>query len=600
MAKHKVQTLLKFIGGVNKDKIGGNCSVVEHTDEKGVTKRVMFDAGSVFTPYGSEFASAFPNLDEYLDRTDPKTGDVLKAPKPIDFLFLTHAHEDHIGALMNYVRMGYNLPPMMAGGFTRNFIRLSFAKEGLPVPEIEKIKAGDVISVGENMKVEAVDVSHSVVDSLGFITTTYAKGQPYATLVNNGDFLTDENMPLGHSFSKEKYLQAIERLKAQTTLLELDSTSTNPSGAERIGFEKAVNNTLKVCQENLDRKIIISPVICRSLQNIAIDIAVARALQTKVFLDGQWLNVARNAMKLSGYSDFEDVVYKGNYQSYLYDKKVPLKYIICSGAFAQGLEDYVFNRGETEISPIAMSAATKMALDMHPFVHISKECLVLARQRIIEPINGKTGPMMYQLMAKQGAKVVMSPYSEKIANFEQIQMQDSGHSNAEAMKNLVDQIHRIVPDVVALPIHGTPEQLTNTKNLMEELKVSTYMSQNLDVFQLEGGKVTSVQERKPTLTWFAVKNVFPTVNGTREVPLDGLKEYWTVTEDYEPMYKMCEVQNALNPGNKASENKGLKNLDLEKLSEMPAKEKMNAAKKGKFARKKLRQAGLYPKGRNGR
>ena len=43
MAKNstKIGTNLKFIGGVNKDRIGGNCSIIEHTDETGNTTRVM-------------------------------------------------------------------------------------------------------------------------------------------------------------------------------------------------------------------------------------------------------------------------------------------------------------------------------------------------------------------------------------------------------------------------------------------------------------------------------------------------------------------------------------------------------------------------------
>ena len=36
-------TKVEFIGGVNKDRIGGNCMVVEHTNEALETKRVMFD-----------------------------------------------------------------------------------------------------------------------------------------------------------------------------------------------------------------------------------------------------------------------------------------------------------------------------------------------------------------------------------------------------------------------------------------------------------------------------------------------------------------------------------------------------------------------------
>lgn len=224
----QAHTNLKFIGGVNKDRIGGNCSVIEHTDEKGETSRVMFDLGSIFTPQESGFIAAYPNVDEYFDRINPTDGKLLKASKPVSMLFLTHAHEDHIGALINYTKMGYVLPPMKAGGFTRNFVRLAFAKEGLKIPEIEKVKAGDAVKIGNNMEIEAVDVSHSVVDSLGFYTLTYAEGKPYAAIMNNGDFLTEEEMPVGKSFSREQYLDVFKRKAAPTTAVCLDSTSTTP------------------------------------------------------------------------------------------------------------------------------------------------------------------------------------------------------------------------------------------------------------------------------------------------------------------------------------------------------------------------------------
>ena len=279
----KAHTNLKFIGGVNKDRIGGNCSVIEHTDEKGETNRIMFDLGSIFTPQESGFIAAYPNVDEYFDRINPTDGKRLKASKPVSALFLTHAHEDHIGALVNYTKMGYVLPPMKASGFTRNFVRLAFAKEGLKIPEIEKVKAGDVVKIGNNMEVEAVDVSHSVIDSLGFYTLTYAEDKPYAAIMNNGDFLTEEEMPVGKSFSREQYLDVFKRKAAPTTAVCLDSTSTTPVAKERIGFAKAVDNTYNEVMENTDRNLIVSPVISRSVQNIAIDIETARRLKTKVF-----------------------------------------------------------------------------------------------------------------------------------------------------------------------------------------------------------------------------------------------------------------------------------------------------------------------------
>lgn len=589
MAKTKAQTILKFIGGINKDRIGGNCSVLEHTDDNGKTERVMFDLGSMFTPYESGFVAAYPNVDEYFDRKDLKTGEVYKALKPVNALFITHAHEDHIGALINYTKMGYQLPPIKAGAFTRNFIRLAFAAEGMIAPEMEKIKAGDIIRAGDNIEVEAVDVSHSIVDSLGFHTLTYNNGKPYAAVMNNGDFLTEEEMPLGKAFNKERYLDVLKRKSAPTTVVCIDSTSTTPHSSERIGFENAVNNAYNVVMEHPDRNLIISPVISRSVQNMAIDIAVARKLNTKVWLDGKWLETVKYAMALSGYLDFDDVIYKGSIQGYLSDKGISRKYIICTGAFAQGLENYEYNLGIDATSPIPMASATKMALDLHPYVKIDKNVLVLARQRIIEEINGRTGPKMLQLLASQGAEIVMTPGSRRVSNFKEVQMQDSGHANAKAVKSLMTDVKEVVPDIIVIPIHGNPEQCRNTEEIMSEIGVKTYVAGNQEGLEIGNGKVINVEPKVTPLTWYAVKLVMPNPYSEREVPAEGIREYWEVNEDYQPLQKICEVQNPARGYNRGKYSNHEKKL--EQAESLPYREKMRKTskriKKAYDLRKKL-------------
>ena len=130
MAKKKFEagTKIEFIGGVNDDRIGGNCSVIEHTNESGKVTRVMYDMGAMFAPYESGFEAAYPNLEDYFDRVNPVSGEVTKAKKPVDALFITHAHEDHIGALVSYVRMGYQLPPIKTSRFTKNLINIVFTQ----------------------------------------------------------------------------------------------------------------------------------------------------------------------------------------------------------------------------------------------------------------------------------------------------------------------------------------------------------------------------------------------------------------------------------------------------------------------------------------
>lgn len=575
----KAQTLLKFIGGVNKDRIGGNCSVIEHTDEKGQTTRVMFDLGSMFTPAESGFVAAYPNVDDYFDRVDLKSKEEIKALKPVEAIFLTHAHEDHIGALINYTKMGYKLPPIKASGFTRNFVRLAFAKEGLPIPDIERIKAGDIIKFGDSVEVEAVDVSHSIIDSLGFHTLTYVNGKPYAAVMNNGDFLTEESMPVGKSFNLEQYLDVFKRKSAPTSAVCLDSTSTVPNGKERIGFEQAVENTYQVVKDNADKTLIISPVISRSVQNIAIDVETARKLGTKIYLDGKWLQIVKEAMLLSGYKDFDDVIYKGGLQGYLGDKDISPKYIVCTGAFAQGLEDYQNNVGMTSYSPIAMSSAVRMALDLHPYVKIGRNTLVLSRQRIINEINGNSGPKMLQLMAKQGAEVVVTPGERKVGGFREVRMQDSGHANAKAMENLLKEVKSVVPNIIAIPIHGNPEQCENTKMIMDKIGVMTHITGNNESLNLGDGKVVDNPANITPTTWYALKLVMPNPYDTRDIPNEGISEFWEVDENYEPLRKLSEVSNVVKksprPSYDSAKNK------IAKAEHLPYRENMRKAVKNK-------------------
>jgi hypothetical protein len=66
-----------------------------------------------------------------------------------------------------------------------------------------------------------------------------------------------------------------------------------------------VQNTLQVIEANSDRSLIVSPVISRSVENIAIDIAAARKLGTKVYLEGKWLQLVKQAMTDSGHLELE-------------------------------------------------------------------------------------------------------------------------------------------------------------------------------------------------------------------------------------------------------------------------------------------------------
>ena len=531
--KNTPDTKIEFLGGVNEDRIGGNASVIEHTNEKGETARVMFDLGAMFAPYESGFESAYPNADEYFDRVNPENNKETKARKPVDALFITHAHEDHIGALVNYAKMGYQLPTIKTSRFTKNLINIVFKQNGVKVPKLETIKPGDNIAIGDDMVIEPFVVSHSTLESMGFHTLTFVDGKPHAGILNFGDVLTDENMPIGAAYKSENVADLLKR-KLTTTVL-VDSTSVVPNGKPRLGFDKAVENTVQVIKQNPDRNVIISPVISRSFQNIAVDIEAARQVGAKVCFDGAWLKLVYQAMQLSGYNDFDDVIYKGDLKKFQEDVKVGKKYVVCTGAFAQGLQEYNNNQGHIGINNIPMASATKMALGMHRDVKLSKNCLIVARQRIIDEINGQTGPEMLQKMAAQGAKVVMSPGMRKVANFEEVQMQDSGHMNAEAFGKLVDFIAQYAPKATYVPIHGNPQQCENVAEVARQHKAKVVLTANQEQLSVAEGKTEATVDERP-FTWIALKKVYPNpLKPNDAIPPEGKEEFWIVDENYQPI-----------------------------------------------------------------
>lgn len=110
--------------------------------------------------------------------------------------------------------------------------------------------------------------------------------------------------------------------RKRTTTFLIDSTSITPQKKRRLSFEELVDNSVEAIRRNPDRNIVVSPVISRSFQNIAVDIENARRLNTKICLEGAWLKLVYKAMQFSGYKDFDDVIYKGPLKNYLDDKKI--------------------------------------------------------------------------------------------------------------------------------------------------------------------------------------------------------------------------------------------------------------------------------------
>ncbi|EHS52901.1 RNA-metabolising metallo-beta-lactamase [Rhizobium sp. PDO1-076] len=149
---------------------------------------IMVDCGVTF---------AGPDLPG-VDLVFPDISFIQKQKKNLKAIIITHAHEDHYGAL-NDLWPGLNVP-VYASGFTAGMLEAKRAYEGsrAEIP-ITPFKAGDTINVGP-FSIEAIGVNHSIPEPMSLIIRT-----PLGNLVHTGDWKIDHNPSLGPITDEQRF-----------------------------------------------------------------------------------------------------------------------------------------------------------------------------------------------------------------------------------------------------------------------------------------------------------------------------------------------------------------------------------------------------------
>lgn len=198
------------LGGLGE--IGLNCLALEHGSE-----RLLVDCGLMFPRRdmpGVELV--VPDFSALRDRPDALAGVVL-----------THAHEDHLGALPYLLR---ELPvPVYGTPFTLAVARHRLDEAGVTA-ELQEIAPRSRLRIGDAFELEPVRVTHSVPDAVGLVVRT-----PSATLFHTGDFKLDEDPIDGEPTDLPRLAEIAD--EGVTVLL---SDSTNAEHAGSTGSERRV------------------------------------------------------------------------------------------------------------------------------------------------------------------------------------------------------------------------------------------------------------------------------------------------------------------------------------------------------------------------
>ena len=384
------------LGGLNE--IGKNMTAYEYGGEI-----IVVDCGM-----------AFPGDDMYgIDLIIPDVSYLIKNRARIRGLFITHGHEDHVGAIP-YVLKQLNMP-IYCTRFTAGLIKLKLEEHGLvKSTKLITVEPGKSVRAGK-FTVEFIHVNHSIADSVAFAIHTHM-----GTIVHTGDFKIDSTPIDGEVIDLARFGEL-----GKEGVLALLADSTN---VERPGFtpsEKTVGATFKRQFQGCEDRIIVTT-FASNVHRIQQVLDAAAAFGRKVAVTGRSME---NIMKVSTELGYMKVP-KNTLVDINRIKGLPKNKQVIVTTGSQGEE---------------MSALYRMAFSQHKQVEIGAGDKVIISASAI-PGNEVTVSRVINELFRKGVKVVYDRAD---------MLHVSGHACQEELKI----IHALTKPRFFIPLHGEQRML---------------------------------------------------------------------------------------------------------------------------------------------
>lgn len=398
-SEHKIR--ITPLGGLGE--IGGNISVFETNNDA-----VIIDIGMSF-PDGTMHG---------VDIIIPDFDYVRKIKDKIRGIIITHAHEDHIGAVPYFFKE-FQFPiyatPLALGMISNKFEEHGLKAERKWFRPVEKRK---VYEIGE-FDIEWIHITHSIIDASALAIKTKA-----GTIIHTGDFKIDQT-PI------DGYPTDLGRLAhyGEEGVLCLLSDSTNSYKEGYTKSESSVGPTFDQIFAKTKGRVIMSTFssnIHRVYQAITYGLKYGR----KVCVIGR--SMERNlytTMEL-GYIKLDRKIFIDADEVSKYKDNEVL--IVTTGS-----------QGET------MSALYRMATDEHKFIKIKPSDQIIISAKAI-PGNEASVSAVLDYLLKAGAKVAYQEFSE---------IHVSGHASIEEQKLMLT----LVKPKFFLPVHGEYNHINKHK-----------------------------------------------------------------------------------------------------------------------------------------
>ncbi len=410
MAKKRTELSLIPLGGFGE--IGKNMLVLEYGKDI-----ILVDSGV-----------AFPGEDlPGVDLVIPDTRYLMENKEKLRGIFITHGHEDHIGALP-YVLKDFDVP-VYGTRLTVGLIKKRLEDKKVEItPDIREITADTIIKAGA-FQLSFYRVTHSIPDGLGLIIRT-----PEGVIVHSGDFKLDHTPIDGRTIEFHKL---IDVQKDGVLAMICDSTGATSEGY--TPSEKLVGQTFFREFSRASGRIIIAT-FASNVHRIQQVINAASAYGRKVGVVGRsMVKVVEAALEL-GYlncdpSMFVDISEINNF---------PENQIVIITTGSQG-------------EPLA--ALTRISEGSHRQIQLFPGDTVIISATPI-PGNAKQVYKTINNLFRAGAKVIYRDVAP---------VHVSGHAAREDIKTMLS----IIKPKYALPFHGEFRHMVQFREIANELGIDT-------------------------------------------------------------------------------------------------------------------------------
>jgi ribonuclease J len=379
-----------------------------------------------------------------IDLVIPDVSYLLEQKSKLKAIVLTHAHEDHVGALP-FVLKHFDVPiygTKLTLGLLANKLREHDLEDSA---EVHEITAGAPWQIGP-FTVEGIRVTHSLMDCLALAVET-----PLGTVIHTGDFKIDNTPMDGEMFDFQRFAAYGEK-----GVLLLMSDSTNVERRGHTPSEREVGTNLEQIIVKSTGKVLVST-FSSSIPRIQQVVEIAERCDRRVVLSGR--SMIRNCEVAA------ELGYLHLPRSFMTD-----------GDRWQSLapDRLMFLTTGSQGEP--MSVLHRVALDDHKTLKVESGDTVILSSKFI-PGNEKVISNLINHLYRRGAEV----HYEKVS-----EIHVSGHASQEELKIML----QLTRPRYFVPIHGEYRHLVRHRRLAQDVGIPEE-----NCFLLDDGDVLELTSR---------------------------------------------------------------------------------------------------------